>query len=182
MYIKIKKKKKIFYKLFKNFFFLILLLFFPTIVTFLETIEDIDFFDIIFDDETSFFSKEALPYHKNYFFGLTISLFFISSVFLLYFKDPYDISSFDLQKGTLLSCKDIDQLFFLLEDQLAKKEFLDLLKVLYKLDVITSYKYFAINYINNMLTDSYLNDFSKDPCYVRKILVALIIEIESQYY
>lgn len=179
MYI---KKKKIFYKLFKNFVFLVLLLLFPTMVTFLETIENIDLFDIIFDDETSFFSKEALPYHKNYFFGLMISLFFMSSIFFIYFKDPYNISSFDLQNSTLLSCKDIDQLFFLLEDQLSKKEFFELLKVLYQLDTITSYKYFAINYINNMLTDSYLNDFSKDPYYVRKILIALIIEIESQYY
>jgi hypothetical protein len=174
------KYKKIFYQIFKNLFFILLLFFFP-IVTFLETNENIDFYSIIFDDETSFFSKEALSYHQKYLIGIIISLFCISSGFFFYYNDPYNISIVALQKD-VLSYQNIDQLFFLLENQLEKKEFFGLLSVLSKLDVITGYKYFAINYINIMLTNSYSQDFSRDPDYVRKILVSLIIEIESQYY
>lgn len=180
----VKYKKTFFYQVFKKLLFIILLLMFPKKDVLLESVDEKnqDFFETIFDDDTTFFSKESLPYHKIYFITIISSLICFSTGFFLYLYNPYNISSFNFRDTTINNCHDIDILFFLLENQLSETEFLKLWEVLDQLDKVVDYKPFAIRFINNMVISSYSNNLLEDPNYVRKILIALISEIESQYY
>lgn len=180
----IKKIIKIMFFKKKKLFFLFLFLLFPQSVTLLESFDEknYDFFEIIFDDDTPFYSKESLSYHHTYFITILSSLTCLSSIFLLYLYNPHNMFSFNFRDNMIINCHNIDQLFFLLESELPELDYLELWVVLYELDVVVDYKPFAINFLKNMILNIYSNNAIEDPNYVRKLLVALISEIEAQYY
>lgn len=180
----VKYKNFFLYQFLKKVLFIILCLMFSPKNTLLESVDEKnqDLFETIFDDDTTFFSKEFLPYHNMYFITIIGSLICFSTGFFFYFYNPYNISAFNFRDTAINNCHDIEALFFLLENQLSEVEFLKLWEILDQLDTVVDFKPFAIRFIKNMVIDTYLNNLLINPNYVRKILIALIFEIESQYY